>query len=238
MIQALALGICLPLAGAAGTPVSFVRDIVPVLTKAGCANSNCHGSIRGRSGFKLSLFGYDPDLDFEAITRANKGRRISRTMPEKSLLLLKPTLQIPHGGGVRSQKDFTEYATLLSWLRQGAAFDQPGSPHITSLQVSPDKLTLHRLGSRAQLTARATYSDGSQEDVTRKVQYSANDPSVVEIDPGGQIQTLRGGETPIMVRMLGKATVARVEVVDRPTIGNYPEVAPSNFIDELVLRKL
>src|SRR5213594_203419 len=81
--------------------LSFVKDIVPIFTKAGCANSNCHGSIRGQNGFKLSLFGYEPDLDYDAIVKAQDGRRVSLANPEKSLILLKPTFTVPHGGGVR-----------------------------------------------------------------------------------------------------------------------------------------
>src|SRR6516225_3028373 len=88
--------------GAAEKPkLSFVKDIVPIFTKSGCANSNCHGSIRGQAGFKLSLFGYEPDLDYDAIVKAQNGRRIDRTDPTKSLILIKPTFSIPHGGGER-----------------------------------------------------------------------------------------------------------------------------------------
>src|SRR6266581_7196900 len=80
------------LAGATQQPkLSFVKDIVPIFTKSGCANSNCHGSIRGQAGFKLSLFGYEPDLDYNAIVKAQDGRRINRTDPAKSLILMKPT---------------------------------------------------------------------------------------------------------------------------------------------------
>src|SRR5262245_42072498 len=76
--------------------LSFVKDVVPIFTMGGCAGSNCHGSIRGQAGFKLSLFGYEPDLDYQAIRP-----RIDAANPEASLLLQKPTFQTPHGGGLR-----------------------------------------------------------------------------------------------------------------------------------------
>ena len=239
-MRILVLGLCLSTAAAAVEvpSVSFVRDIVPILTKSGCAGSNCHGSIRGKNGFKLSLFGYDPDLDYAAITRADDGRRIDRDEPEKSLVLQKPTFQIAHGGGVRFEVESLEYAAILEWIREGASFDSPNSPRLESLRVKPQKITLVGIGSKAQLSAMAGYTDGSRRDVTRKVQYSANDASVIEIGRAGEITSLRAGETAIMVRTLGKAVVARIEVVDEPPMKDYPDIPRHNFIDEFAFSKL
>src|ERR1700724_3940563 len=100
---------------AAVETLSFVNDIVPIFTKSGCANSNCHGSIRGQAGFKLSLFGYEPDLDYDAIVKAQDGRRINRMDPAKSLILLKPTFSVPHGGGERFKAGSLEYEAILDW---------------------------------------------------------------------------------------------------------------------------
>ena len=239
-MRVLVLAICLAATASATETrkLSFVRDIVPILTKAGCANSNCHGSIRGKADFKLSLFGYDPDLDYEAITQANEGRRVNRDEPEKSLVLLKPTFQIQHGGGVRFETGSLAYDAILQWLREGASFGSSGSPRIASLAVTPEKMTLRGIGSTAQLHAVATYTDGSREDVTQKVQYSANDPSVVEISPDGGITTLRAGETAIMVRTLGQAVAAKVEVVAEAPMRDYPDVPHVSFIGETVFSKL
>ncbi len=223
---------------AEGSRVSFVKDIVPILTKSGCANSNCHGSIRGQAEFKLSLFGYDPDLDYEAITVGSEGRRVNRDKAEESLILLKPTFQVPHGGGERFKVGSLEYSAILEWIREGATFDSPGSPRIESLTVSPEEITLIGIGSRAQLTAIAAYSDGSREDVTKTVQYSPNDESVVGVSHDGEIKTLRAGETAIMVRTLGKAVAARVVVVAEPPMKDYPAVPENNLIDTLVFSKL
>src|SRR6266852_2486318 len=115
------------LAAAAQQPkLSFVKDIVPIFTKSGCANSNCHGSIRGQNGFKLSLFGYEPELDYDAIVNAQDGRRIERADPAKSLILLKPTFSVSHGGGERFKTGSLEYNAILAWVREGATFDSPG----------------------------------------------------------------------------------------------------------------
>ncbi len=218
--------------------LSFVNDIVPIFTKAGCANSNCHGSIRGQAGFKLSLFGYEPDLDYDAITKQENGRRINRAEPEKSLILLKPTFSIPHGGGERFKVGSLEYEAILDWIREGATYDSAGSPRLKTLTVTPEEITLIGIGTTHQLKATGTYTDGSAEDLTRKVQYTANDESVVEVSPLGEIKTRRAGETAIMVRTLGKAIAARIAAVEKPPMANYPDVPGNNFIDELVFAKL
>jgi len=218
--------------------LSFVKDIVPIFTKSGCANSNCHGSIRGQAGFKLSLFGYEPDLDYDAIVKAQDGRRINKTDGAKSLILLKPTFSIPHGGGERFKVGSLEYEAILDWIRDGATYDSAGSPRLKTLRVTPEEITLIGIGTKHQLTAMGAYTDGSTEDLTRKVQYTANDESVVEVSPLGEIKTRRAGETAIMVRTLGKAVAARIAVVEQPPMANYPDVPRNNFIDDLVFAKL
>ena len=240
MTRVMALMCAAALAASAGEKpkLSFVKDIVPIFTKAGCANSNCHGSIRGQAGFKLSLFGYEPELDYDAITKQQDGRRINKIEPEKSLILLKPTFSIPHGGGERFKVGSLEYEAILDWIRDGATYDSAGSPRLKTLQVTPEEITLVGIGTKHHLAAMGTYTDGSTEDLTRKVQYTANDESVVEVSPLGEIKTRRAGETAIMVRTLGKAVAARIAVVEKPPMANYPDVPRNNFIDELVFAKL
>src|SRR5436190_23856472 len=76
--------------------VSFVRDVMPILNKAGCTSGPCHGAAKGKNGFKLSLRGYDPEFDYRALIHDLSGRRFNRTDPARSLMLLKPTQQLPH----------------------------------------------------------------------------------------------------------------------------------------------
>ncbi|HVP48735.1 MAG TPA: DUF1549 and DUF1553 domain-containing protein [Bryobacteraceae bacterium] len=236
----LILALAAPLAAAPTEKpkLSFVKDIVPIFTKSGCANSNCHGSIRGQAGFKLSLFGYEPDLDYDAIVKAQDGRRINRTDPAKSLILMKPTFSTPHGGGERFKVGSLEYEAILDWIKDGATYDSAGSPRLRTIRVMPEEVTLVGLNSKQQLSVSGTYTDGSTEDLTRKVQYTANDESVVEISPNGELSARRAGETAIMVRTLGKAVAARIAVIETPPMKNYPEVARNNFIDELIFSKL
>jgi hypothetical protein len=217
--------------------LSFVNDVVPIFTMAGCAGANCHGSIRGQRGFKLSLFGYDPEKDFTAIT-APAVHRIDLEHPEQSLILLKPTFKKPHGGGFRFAVGSLQYQTILDWIRQGASFDSPGSPRIQTLTVTPAEQTLVAPAATAQLKAVATYTDGTLRDMTRLVQYSANDSSVVEVSPTGIVKSLRPGETAIMVRTLGQAVSARIEVVTSDSDPAVARMERRNYIDEFVFSKL
>jgi hypothetical protein len=223
---------------AAGESPSFANDIVPILTRSGCANSNCHGSIRGQAGFKLSLFGYEPELDYDAIVRDANGRRIDRADPARSLILAKPTFAIPHGGGERFKVGSLEYNGILEWIQSGAAFDTPGAPRLNALQVTPEEMLITGINSRAGLSVTGAYTDGSKADLTKKVQYTATDESVIEVNAAGEIRALRAGETAIMVRTLGKAVAVRVAVVAQPPRANYPETPCANFIDDLVVAKL
>ena len=213
--------------------LSFVKDVVPIFTMGGCAGSNCHGSIRGQKGFKLSLFGYQPDLDYEAI-----GPRIDKQNPEKSLLLQKPTFQIQHGGGLRFPIGSLEYRTILEWIRSGATYDSAGSPRIASLTVYPTDRALPGVGATQQLIATAKYTDGTSRDVTHLVQYTSNNPDTVQVTSNGKVKGLQVGETAIMVRTLGQAVAAKI-YVPQPAAAKLPAPAPrNNYVDQHVFAKL
>ena len=218
--------------------LSFVKDVVPIFTKFGCAGSNCHGSVRGKAGFKLSLFGYEPDLDYDAILKASDGRRVNRANPETSLILRKPTSQVPHGGGKRFEDGSLPYNAILEWLRSGAKYDSVGSPRLASLSVFPAERWIIGLQQTQQLVAMGRYTDGSLEDMTDKVQFTSNDESVVEVSRGGLVKALAPGESTIMVRSLGQAVAARVFVVTSAAGVDYPVVPANNYIDRYVFEKL
>jgi uncharacterized protein YjdB len=213
--------------------LSFVKDVVPIFTMAGCAGSNCHGSIRGQNGFKLSLFGYEPDLDYQAIQP-----RIDKEHPEQSLLLKKPTFQVAHGGGVRFTANSLEYRSILDWIKSGATYDSAGSPRIASLSVFPKERTLDAVGAAQQLVATATYTDGTTRDVTHLVQYTSNNPDAVQVSADGKVKAIEAGETAIMVRTLGQAVAAKIYVSRPPLAKPFPKVARDNYIDDLVFSKL
>ncbi len=217
-------------------PLSFAGDILPVLTKYGCNSGSCHGALNGQNGFKLSLFGYEPENDYEMIVHKHDGRRLALSDPEKSLLLLKPTFQVTHGGGKRFAKDSPDYLTLLAWIRGGAQRVPAQERRMVALRVYPSSTALYGKESKARLLVTARYSDGSEGDVTRLVKFQSNDDSIASVDPQGVLSGLNGGETAIVVRGPGVTGVAIADVV--PDTRPVPKLQVNNFIDEFVSEKL
>src|SRR5262249_18390479 len=142
--------------------IDFIHDVAPIFSRMGCNNTNCHGSLNGQKGFKLSLFGYDPEADYHAVVEASGGRRINRADPVNSLILLKPTLSFPHGGGHILKKDPSsyEYAMLLSWIRAGTPRSAPSTPRLVGMDVYPsDFNVLKTSGGRQHIVVVGHYSD-------------------------------------------------------------------------------
>jgi hypothetical protein len=221
----------------ANRPVDFANDIVPLLSRYGCNAGGCHGKASGQNGFKLSLFGFDPAFDYNAIVKEARGRRVFPAAPDHSLLLTKPTGRAPHGGGKRFAPDSEAYLVLRRWISQGMPARMPGAPVLRKLTVLPAQCVLARQ-SQQQLTVLAHYSDGSSRDVTRQAQYQANDPSLTVIDDSGLVRTLGlSGEAVIMARYLGQVTVFRATVPLGQKIDQYPPFPAANYVDELALAK-
>jgi hypothetical protein len=229
---------------------TFGRDIGAVLTRAGCNNSNCHGGVKGRGGFKLSSGALHPKDDYEWIVKGGtyqvltaevKGARIPRIdaqEPEKSLLLRKATGATPHGGGLRFKADSAEYRALLEWIRKGAPFgpEDIAEARVTRLEVFPKTVTLER-GAKHRLIVTAHLAGGRTEDFTRTALFVSNDKAVATTSEAGEVTGVATGETAILVRAAGTVASATVGVVGDP-IANYPKVAANNFIDEFVFDKL
>src|SRR5438034_9010130 len=152
--------------------VRFSPDVISVLTIKGCNSSGCHGSPAGQNGFKLSLFGYDTAADHEMIVHKHDGRRVDLANPERSLVLRKPSFDIPHGGGRLIERDSQEYQTLLRWLQQGARFESDGA-RVTRLEMYPDEQILVGKGARWSVVVSGRPSDGRTPHVTRAARYSS-----------------------------------------------------------------
>jgi hypothetical protein len=215
--------------------VSFTRDVLPVLTKAGCNQGACHGGQHGRGGFRLSLLGYDPAFDYTQIVQSAEGRRVVLSDPERSVLLLKPSLQMEHGGGERFAVNSPPYEVLRRWLEDGAPAPREDDPVVTHLEVWPPARIMAP-GEQQQLVVQARWSDGRLEDVTDTAQYDALNDAVARITSGGLVTGQERGETHIMVRFRGQAVVMQVTLPFRS-----PASAPSpprfNFIDDKLIAK-
>lgn len=234
----LAAGIALaPFSQAADRPVSFVNDVMPVLTKSGCNVGVCHAKAGGgQNGFQLSLLGFEAADDYEHVVREARGRRLNLAAPEKSLLLLKATATMPHGGGARLTPDSESYALLREWIRQGALADLNAAPKLVSFEVQPGRGSISRRAEQ-QLKAIAKYSDGQTRDVTGLAVYESNDLAMAEVSGDGRVKILDlSGNVAVMVRYQGKVAVYSASVPLGAPVGELPP--PKNFVDEHVFANL
>lgn len=217
-------------------PINFANQVVPIFTKAGCNGGGCHGKLAGQNGFRLSLLGFEPSEDYEHLVRESRGRRISPAAPEHSLLLLKATGMLPHGGGKRIDADSDDYKLLVCWIRQGMPAGSANDPTVASIEVSP-KLRTEPLGSEQQLSVVARYTDGSIEDVTRSAVYEASEKEMAAVDAAGHVTFYNEpGTVSVMVRYQGKTAVFQATLPLGAPVENLPQAR--NFIDELVFKHL
>ena len=232
-------------------PFSFGRDVGGIFTKRGCNSNDCHGSVKGKGGFKLSANALYPKEDYEwvveggtyqVLAAGSEGARVPRINledPEKSLLLAKPTMQVAHGGGPLVAVGSADYETILNWIRQGAPYgedDDKGAVRVEQIEVLPKSVVLDGNGKQ-QLLVTAYLSNGQQEDVSGQVLYVSNNPEVVEVSESGLVKAVKTGETAVMIRSAGHAVSAGFGVISEP-ISDYPEIPQRNYIDDHVFAKL
>ena len=218
--------------------VSFVRDVEPILNKVGCTAGTCHGAAKGKNGFKLSLRGYDPEFDYDRLIHDVSGRRFNRADPARSLLLLKPTAQVPHGGGLRFDTDSQYYKTILAWLSQGVPFGDAKAAEVARLEVVPTDILMPKPGLSQQIVVMAHYPDGTARDVTREASYTSNTPSVAEVTQDGLLASQRKGEAALLVRYEGNFVTVSTTILAGTPGFKWVESPQYNYIDEAVDRKL
>ena len=217
--------------------VSFVNDVVPVLTKAGCNAGVCHAKAGGgQNGFQLSLLGFEPQEDYEHLVKEDRGRRLFPAAPENSLLLMKAAGKMPHGGGVRLQTDSEGYALLINWIRQGASYDVDTASQLTSIEVQPSRGNVMP-NAEQQLKAVAKYADGTERDVTSLALFESNDKSMADVTERGLVKISDiPGKVAIMVRYQGKVSVFNASVPLGALVDSVP--ASKNFVDDFVFANL
>jgi hypothetical protein len=227
-----------PPSAASDQRVDFERHLVGLFGRMGCNSGSCHGSFQGRGGLRLSLFGYDPEKDYLALTRDNFGRRVDPVDPDHSLLLLKPTGQVEHGGGLRFAKDSWQYRLLRDWIVNGASWKK-GSGEVAAIAVMPPEYRFQSTGESGRLVVRARFMDGTEEDISCFCDFRTNDDAVAEVSPSGEVKALRPGDTSVVVSYRGNVLAVRVMVpVAAPAGFRYPKVATANTIDQEVFAKL
>ena len=220
-------------------PVSFKLDVIPTFSKAGCNSGNCHGSSRGKDGFRLSLFGFDPEGDYHRLTRENIGRRVNLALPEESLILDKGLGIVQHTGGERFKPDSELYNTVLTWLLDGAPNDGTNVPKVVAVDIMPANAVLAGTGAVQRLTVRAKYSDGSDRDVTSLAVFMSNNDVAAKVSDEGVITAANRGEAFVMARFDAFTVGSQVIVIPKDEQYKFPkDIAANNYVDELVHAKL
>ena len=227
----------LVLPAAAVEDASYRTEVVAILSKAGCNTGPCHGNASGKGGFKLSLRGEDPERDYGILTREMFGRRIDLAEPAQSLLLLKPTTQVAHEGGLRFAIGSPEYETLRRWIAGGALDDAPTAPKTAGLVVEPEAPLIYEPTNSVQLYITARFADGTRRDVTRLAVYELAD-TVAQVTPSGAVTMARPGETTVIVRYLDQQRPVRITMVPQRGPAVVGRVARNNFVDEQLFAKM
>jgi len=223
-------------------PFNFENDVVPVLSRLGCNASGCHGKAEGQNGFKLSVFGFDPAADHAVLTKESRGRRVFPAAPEQSLVLLKMSGELPHGGGARAVRGTEDYRTIRDWIAAGTPFGEASDPRVVAIRVEPRERRLAMKESQ-QLRVTAVYSDGREDDVTGHARFQSNNDALAGVDADGLVTAGEApGDVAIMAAYMGSVDVFQA-LVPRP--GRLSQAAESsepanagNPIDALVLAKL
>ena len=216
---------------------SFVRDVMPVMSKVGCNAGTCHGAQSGKNGFKLSLRGYDPLFDHRALTDDLGGRRFNRAAPERSLMLLKPSGAVPHVGGALIQPGEPSYEILKAWIAGGVKLDLE-SPRVRSIDILPKNPVLPLVGMKQQMVVLAAYTDGSVRDVTAEAFVESSNSEVATADKASLVTAVRRGETAMLARYEGAYTATPLVVMGDRSGFVWKDVPANNYIDSLVYEKL
>ncbi len=219
-------------------PVSFSRHVIPALTKAGCNAGACHGTPTGKNGFRLSLRGYDPALDYFSLTREFEGRRLNVQEPDSSLVLQKALGRLPHEGGRRFDHTSPLYPLLREWIASGAANDTAAAPRVAGLEIFPQDRLLDAPADSQQLRVVAIENDGSRQDVTFLARYSVNRESLARVGADGRVEKLKAGEVAVIAEYRGRMATALVTFLDPAPGFRWPAPPANNYIDTHVFAKL
>ncbi len=223
---------------AAEESVTFLRDVAPILSKTGFMSGPCHGAAKGKNGFKLSLRGYDPQFDYQALLYDLSGRRFNRADPGKSLMLAKPSQEIAHGGGLRFEKDSDYYKTIYNWIAQGVPFGDPAKDSVVEMRIEPKEIFMEKPGETAAVKVVVRYPDGAIRDVTRETSVESNVPDVASVDVNAAVKGERIGEATLLLRYQGKFSTIPVTVLNPKPGFAWKALPQYNYIDHLIDSKL
>ncbi len=220
-------------------PVSFVNDIVPIFSRYGCNAGSCHGAARGKDGFRLSLFGFDPAGDYRTVVREFPGRRVNLAIPSESLLLAKATGAVPHTGGKLFDESSEHYQKLLRWISDSPEFDGATATKVSAVSMTPREIVMQGHQAKAQLDVTASYADDSERNVTRLATFSSGNSNVVTVSNEGELTGIARGEAFVMARFGAHTVGCNVIVHSNDETFVWPDgMKETNYIDVTIHQKL
>lgn len=218
--------------------IDFETHVAPLFSKLGCNSGGCHGKALGRKGFKLSVFGSEPEVDYRSLVSESRGRRLFPGAPGQSLFIRKAVGEVAHGGGQRTHRGSLDCELLTEWIRQGMARRAPHSASLTAIRVQPPERILSPQSDQ-QILVTAVYADGSHRDVTHAASYSSNLAEIAVVDDGGRIRVSDvSGEAAITVNYMGHVSAVRVLIPRARGSDSSGPPALTSEIDRLVWVKL
>ena len=225
-------------AGESSSNPNFRRDVQPLLSRYGCNGSGCHGKAEGQNGFKLSVFGFAPRDDYDALVKEGRGRRVSPAAPDHSLFLQKISGGLPHGGGVLIKKESHDFQTILNWIQGGMSIGDAEESQVVKIEVTPRQQVM-KSGEKQQMKVIATYADGTTIDATRLARFQSNNEALASVDEHGMITVGdRPGQVAVMASFMGPVGVFQVLIPCAEKIEAWPKLPENNIIDQLVHTKL
>jgi hypothetical protein len=219
-------------------PISFKLDVMPIFMRAGCNTGSCHGAARGKDGFRLSLFGFDPDGDHYRLTREINGRRINLALPAEGLLMEKASGKVPHTGGQRIKEGDEYWNDLIRWHEAGVPLDPPSVAKPVSMEVFPKRAVLDGKGATQRLIVRAKYSDGTDRDVTHLAKFLSNNDNSAPVAAEGLVTAQNRGEAFVMARFATFTIGSPFVVLPKGIKFDFPNLPENNYIDTFVHKKL
>ena len=214
----------------------FIRDVNPVLSRVGCNQGTCHGSAKGKNGFKLSLRGYDPIFDVRALTDDLAARRTNIASPDDSLMLLKAGGRVPHVGSLVFDPAEPYYEIVRNWVSGGAKLDL-SSKRVASIDILPKNPVIQQIGAKQQIRIVATFADGKTRDVTREAFIESGNTDCAEVDRWSLMTAIRRGESPILARYEGAYASTTLTVMGDRTGFVWKQPESWGEVDNLVANK-
>ncbi len=219
-------------------PVSFRLDVMPIFMRAGCNAGGCHGAARGKDGFRLSLFGFDPEGDHYRLTRELNGRRLNMASTQESLLLEKAAGKVAHTGGACFAENDMYWNSIVRWLDADAPNDPATIATCVGVDLYPKNSVLNGKGAAQQMVVKARYSDGSERDVTHLALFLSSNDASAKIAKDGLVTAGERGEAFVMARFATFTVGSPLIVLPKDYQFKWDTQTENNYIDKLVNAKL